>query len=78
MPNRVKKAGRWTKAISDGSKTLMGKSLSRAVNDRAKTAVYQSYAIGGVVKKTGLARVHKNEIVIPASSAKVLKKLMKK
>jgi hypothetical protein len=78
MPNRVKKAGRWTKAISDGSKTLMGKSLSRAVNDRAKTAVYQSYAIGGVVKKTGLARVHKNEIVIPASTAKVLKKLMKK
>ena len=78
MPNRVKKAGRWTKAISDGSKTLMGKSLSRAVNDRAKTAVYQSYAIGGVVKRTGLARVHKNEIVIPASTAKVLKKLMKR
>ena len=78
MVNRVKKSGRWTKAISDGSKTLMGKSLSRAVNDRAKTAVYQSYAIGGVVKKTGLARVHKNEIVIPASTAKVLKKLMKK
>ena len=78
MPNRVKKSGRWTKAISDGSKTLMGKSLSRAVNDRAKTAVYQSYAIGGVVKKTGLARVHKNEIVIPASTAKVLKKLMKR
>ena len=78
MPNRVKKSGRWTKAISDGSKTLLGKSLSRAVNDRAKTAVYQSYAVGGVVKRIGLARVHKNEIVIPASTAKVLKKLMKR
>ncbi len=38
----------------------------------------QSYAVGGVVKRTGLARVHKNEIVIPASTAKVLKKLMKR
>ena len=78
MPNRVKKSGRWTKAISDGSKTLLGKSLSRAVNDRAKTAVYQSYAIGGVVKRTGLAKVHKNEIVIPAKTAKILKRIMKK
>ena len=78
MPNRVKKSGRWTRAISDGSKTLLGKSLSRAVNDSAKTAVYQSYAIGGVVKRTGLAKVHKNEIVIPAKAAKMLKRIMKK
>ena len=78
MPNRVKKAGRWTGAISAGSKTLLGKSLSRAVNDRAKTAVYQSYAVGGIVKRTGLAKVHKNEIVIPAKTAKMLKRIMKK
>ncbi len=78
MPNRVKKADRWTKAMSAGSKTLLGKSLSRAVNDRAKTAVYQSYAVGGVVKRTGLAKVHKNEIVIPAKTAKMLKRIMKK
>jgi hypothetical protein len=52
--------------MSAGSKTLLGKSLS----DRAKTAVYQSYAVGGVVKRTGLAKVHKNEIVIPAKTAK--------
>ena len=78
MPNRVKKSDRWTKAMSAGSKTLLGKSLSRAVNDRAKTAVYQSYAVGGVVKRTGLAKVHKNEIVIPAKTAKMLKRIMKK
>ena len=78
MPNRALKSGRWTKVISDGSKTLLGKSLSRAVNDRAKTAVYQSYAVGGVVKRTGLAKVHKNEIVIPASTAKMFKRIMKK
>ena len=78
MVNRVKKSGRWTGAISAGSKTLLGKNLSRAVNDRAKTAVYQSYAVGGVVKRTGLAKVHKNEIVIPAKAAKMLKRIMKK
>ena len=77
MVNRVKKSGRWTGAISAGSKTLLGKSLSRAVNDRAKTAVYQSYAVDGVVKRTGLAKVHKNEIVIPAKTAKMLKRIMK-
>jgi hypothetical protein len=78
MVNRVKKSGRWTGANSAGSQTLLGKSLSRAVNDRAKTAVYQSYAVGGVVKRTGLAKVHKNEIVIPAKTAKMLKRIMKK
>jgi hypothetical protein len=78
MPNRVIKSGRWTRSIGDGSKTPLGKSLSRAVNDRAKTAVYQSYAVGGVVKRTGLAKVHKNEIVIPAKAAKMLKRIMKK
>jgi hypothetical protein len=51
MVNRVKKMGRITGGISAGSRTLLGKSLSRAVNDRAKTAVYQSYAVGGIVKK---------------------------
>ena len=78
MVNRVKKMGRITGGISAGSRTLLGKGLSRAVNDRAKTAVYQSYAVGGTVRQTGLARVHKNEIVIPASTAKALKKIMRK
>ena len=78
MVNRVKKMGRITGGISAGSRTLLGKNLSRAVNDPAQTAVYQSYAVGGVVKRTGLAKVHKNELVIPAKAAKMLKRIMKK
>ncbi len=77
MPNRVKKAGRWTGAIKGGAQTLLGKKVIGDVNRQMRSQV-QSYAVGGVVKRTGLARVHKNEIVIPASTAKVLKKLMKK
>ena len=38
----------------------------------------QSYAVGGTVKKTGLARVHKGELVITAKTAKALKSLMRK
>ena len=77
MPNRVKKSGRWTGAIKTGAQTLLGKKLIGDVNRQMRSQV-QSYAVGGTVKRTGLARVHKNEIVIPASTAKVLKKLMKK
>ena len=77
MPNRVKKAGRWTGAIKGGAQTLLGKKLIGDVNRQMRSQV-QSYAVGGTVKRTGLARVHKNEIVIPASTAKVLKKLMKR
>ena len=77
MPNRVKKSARWTGAIKGGAQTLVGKKLIGDINRQMRSQV-QSYAVGGVVKRTGLARVHKNEIVIPASTAKVLKKLMKK
>ena len=77
MPNRVKKAGRWTGAIKGGAQTLLGKKLIGDVNRQMRSQV-QSYAVGGVVKRTGLAKVHKNEIVIPAKTAKMLKRIMKK
>ena len=77
MPNRVKKSARWTGAIKTGAQTLLGKKIIGDVNRQMRSQV-QSYAVGGAVKRTGLARVHKNEIVIPASTAKVLKKMMKK
>ena len=77
MPNRVKKSARWTGAIKGGAQTLVGKKLIGDINRQMRSQV-QSYAVGGTVKRTGLARVHKNEIVIPASTAKVLKRLMKK
>jgi hypothetical protein len=38
----------------------------------------QSYAVGGTVKRTGLARLHKGELVITAAAHKALKKIMKK
>ena len=68
------------------SKTLIGKNLSRAINQGAidSANAYASpnpipgYRKGGRVKRTGLARVHKNEVVLTASAAKTLRKLLNK
>ena len=37
-----------------------------------------SYAKGGIVKKTGLAKVHKGELVVPVKNAMKVKAMMKK
>ena len=84
MVNRVKKMARISGAISDMSKTLFGKNLSRAINQGAidSANAYASpnpipgYRKGGKVKKTGIARVHKGEVVLTASAAKTLRKLL--
>ena len=86
MVNRVKKMARISGAISDMSKTLIGKNLSRAINQGAidSANAYASpnpitgYRTGGRVKRTGLARVHKGEVVLTASAAKSLRKLLNK
>ena len=77
MVNRVKKMGRITGGIRDGARTLIGNRLINDANSKARAQI-QSYAVGGTVKRTGLAKVHKNEIVIPAKTAKMLKRIMKK
>ena len=77
MVNRVSKAGRWTGAIKSGAQTLIGKRLIGDVNSQMRSQV-QSYAKGRVIKRTGLIRAHKGEIVINSSTAKALKKLMKR
>jgi hypothetical protein len=81
MVNRVNKIGRYVGALKSASKQLLGKDLSRAVSARAvgmaTPASPQSFAKGGVVKKTGLAKVHKGEVVLTAKTAKALKALMK-
>jgi len=77
MPNRVKKAGRWTGAIKGGAQTLLGKKLIGDVNSQMRSQV-QSYAVGGVIKKTGIIRAHKGEIVINAKTARALKSIMKR
>ena len=77
MVNRVSKAGRWTGAIRSGAHTLIGKGLINDANNKARTQI-ASYAKGGVIKRTGLIRAHKGEIVINAKTAKALKGLMKR
>jgi len=85
MVNRIKKMGRVIGAIKSGSRQLLGKDLSRAVSSAGVKQVeaYSSpnpipgYKKGGKVKRTGIARVHKGEVVLTASTAKALRKLLK-
>jgi hypothetical protein len=78
MVQRVKKAMKWVGAVKEGSKMLLGKDLSRAVSNRATQAVSASppsYAKGGVVRRTGMAKVHKGEKVLTLAQRKALAKL---
>ncbi len=47
MPNRVKKAGRWTGAIKGGAQTLFGKKLigdvNRQMRSQVKASEYKAY-----------------------------------
>ena len=77
-------------AISWLSRTLLGKNVSRAISQGASKNITSSadayaspnpipgYKKGGRVKRTGLARLHKNEVVLTASAAKSLRKLLNK
>lgn len=78
MVNRQKKMLGWIDTIKKGSRALLGKELSGALNKKAVAAVgsIPTFKKGGVVKRTGLARVHKGELVIPANKAKSLRKLL--
>ena len=86
MVNRVKKMGRISGAISDMSRTLLGKNVSRAlsgagvkqINAYASPNPIPGYKKGGRVKKTGIALVHKGELVLTSSQAKTLKKMLNK
>lgn len=80
MVNRVKKIGRYVGAIKSGARELLGKDLSRAVSNRATSAVMAepaTFKVGGKVKKTGVAKVHAGEVVITKKVATALKKLLK-
>ena len=86
MVNRVKKMGRIAGGISDMSRTLLGKNVSHAlsgagvkqINAYASPNPIPGYKKGGKVKKTGIAMVHKNELVLTAAQAKSLKKMLNK
>lgn len=79
MVNRQKKLLGWIDTIKKGSRALLGKELSGALNKKAVSAVgmIPTYKTGGVVKKTGRALVHKGEVVLSVKKVKKLKKLMK-
>lgn len=82
----MKKAGRVVSMLKDTTKGLLGKNLSRAINQSALDQVeaYNSpnpipgYKKGGRVKRTGLAYVHKGEVVLTSTQAKQLKKILNK
>ena len=88
MVNRVKKLNRISGAISNASRTLLGKNVSRAISQGASKNIKSSsdayatpnpipgFAKGGKVRRTGLAKVHKGELVLTAAMAKKLKKLL--
>ena len=74
--NRVKKFKRWVGAIGgavDGALNVADKGLN--VAEKAKKMM--GYKNGGLVKRTGVAKLHKNEIVLSVEQVNSLKKLLK-
>jgi len=83
MVSSVKKIGKYVGAIKSASRQLLGKDLSRAVSTRAASAVAAapmaspaSFKVGGKVKKTGLAKVHKGEKVFTAKQLATMRKML--
>ena len=79
MVNYRKKALKFIDTAKEVSKGLLGKELSRAVNQRAVDVVSMpAYKNGSkVLTKTGPAMLHKGEKVLSAKQVKELKKLFK-
>ena len=68
--------------LEHAGKRLLGNEILGAVRKRivhhvTPRASPASYKKGGRVKKTGKAKVHKGEVVLPSKTVKSLKKLMK-
>ena len=76
-----KQAIKWVGAVQEMGRALLGKKTARALGSGltglASPSPLPSFKLGGKVKKTGLARVHKGELVVPAKQAAALKKLLK-
>lgn len=74
-----KRALSWIDTIKSGAQALVGKDVGRAINKKVLGAVTgQSFAKGGVVTKTGLAKVHKGETVLTKAQSASLKKVLNK
>jgi hypothetical protein len=73
-----KRALSWIDTIKSGAQALVGKKVGKAINQKVLGAVTgESFAKGGKVTKTGLAKVHKGEVVLTAVQAKSLKRVLK-
>ena len=72
---------RWKKALRAGGRSLnqSGQSTLESVREQAAANVSRgdSYKRGGRVKRTGLAKVHRGERVIPKSKVKRVEKMMR-
>jgi len=82
MPvSSANKMQKYATALSNTSRILLGKNLSRAISDRAVDSVNNSampsYKKGGKVRKTGKAKLHKGEVVLNTKTVAALRKLMK-
>ncbi len=64
--------------IKTAGQALVGKKNARAINNRAHNAITgESFARGGRVRKTGLAKVHAGECVLTKHQATALKKILR-
>ena len=73
--NRVKKAiGAAGRSLSASGQSMMDDSR----NEAASSVHAVQYQRGGKVRKTGMAKVHRGERVIPASKVKRVEKMMRK
>ncbi len=73
----------WKKSRTAGAMRSAGSSLSRSGEDMMDRASSEritpvQFKRGGKVRKTGIAKVHKNERVIPAGKVKRVEKMMRK
>ena len=78
MAKKQPKVLRFINTLKRGYNSLLGKELAGAVNKKAISAVNSipSFKKGGKMRKTGLARLHKGEVVLTATQAKSLKKVL--
>jgi putative IMPACT (imprinted ancient) family translation regulator len=81
MAKKQPKALRFINTLKKGYNSLLGKELASAINKKAVGAVgmvpVPSMKKGGVVKKTGLIRAHKGEVVLTTAQRAQLKRLLK-
>lgn len=67
-----------TRTAGSGLADAGRKMLSDSASDSARSIGAVSYKKGGRVKRTGLARLHRGEYVVPRGKVKRMKKAMRR